>query len=426
MEEEKVDWSIKEARKPMLVSQAAAIELRAIQEQKHDLVSVDENKIRCSKCHRTTTKRQANFWANHPCGEQANSSEHEQKLKQTKRKKITQLHACCSTEWHGHRIAVVGGERQCIMCGIIGRSIEDFDHWCQGTRQEDDEPSSENSEFIITGTLREAQKEQENQRHKDVEAAAVSRINCEVATALLVQGIPSSRKSQLAQPKWASKVHESHDAWHGGGMVFCRNCGFMAGGERQNLGLFSECRWIQSGTKIPDGSKHRLAKMKKGKFPEAGIKRWPDGTEAKITMRMRKLEKSKWEADKARAAGNESKEDAAEEAQRLEAAARWHKQRREARQEEIRRNVADAGSEACAKIASAMDNVVEKFVTEEKWEPQEISDVGLSSGATADIAQHLLEQKEWEEKADVWLEKTRDIELLMADFIDALREAAIR
>ena len=74
-------------------------------------------------------------------------------------------------------------------------------------------------------------------------------------------------------------------------------------------------------------------------------------------------------------------------------------------------------------MASELYKAVDKFFNAEVWEPKEIKGKWHDAEDTANIVQHTVEQEEWEEKADVWLEKAGDIELLVAELIDSLRSS---
>jgi len=113
----------------------------------------------------------------------------------------TQHHVNGATEWRNHRIAMFGGGMHCVFCGRSGKAIEDFGEDCEGVGQ-NETASNGASIKIVSGRLQEALKEKEEQRRKGLAAEAITRINSEVATAVLLQGIPSKAKDQEeTQPK---------------------------------------------------------------------------------------------------------------------------------------------------------------------------------------------------------------------------------
>ena len=130
--------------------------------------------------------------------------------------------------------------------------------------------------MLIKGRMKGLLQEKEEQRRKGLEAEAVTNINGQVAAAVLLQGVLGIRaEREEGQPAWSSKVDKSHDSWHGGGIVFCRNCGFLGAGERQNLGLYSPCRLAMDGKQTPLGSKYRLERLKRGRHPDPSAGTWP-------------------------------------------------------------------------------------------------------------------------------------------------------
>ena len=418
LEQEQLEWEIKMAPKPKLVNQEAVGKSNKLKQNGHQLVQVGENKTRCTRCHKTATSRQFNFWLKYECASSEEGEEKRTALKPVKT--ITQKHVKGATEWQGHRLASDGGKLHCVLCGKVGPSVATFDGSCEGL---DAEETGEEVEEVrrMRGTMKEAFKEKEEQRQKEKMAAAISRINSEVASAILLSGILSTSKEESKQPKWASRVDRSHEAWHGGGMVFCRNCGFVAGGVRSKLGLVSPCRWSTQGLGVPQGSKHRLAKMKIGRCPEAGTKHWPDGTDVNQRVRMRRVVFD--EGPQSQEASTEHKE--AEQGDRseeecLEEAAAWNRSRREAKEEAIKASIERVGENAIEELAGLVYIAAEKGASDGKWAPQELEDFRMGALTKSEVITHIVRQPEWENKADMWLEKTAEIENLFADLIESL------
>ena len=95
--------------------------------------------------------------------------------------------------------------------------------------------------------------------------------------------MPSEDKEPGSIPLWAGQVHPSHQ-WllNGGGFLCCVRCGALAASRNLRSGLFAACpASTGSGWSLPEGSKGRLERFKRGLHPEGRAARyWPDGRKA--------------------------------------------------------------------------------------------------------------------------------------------------
>ena len=93
------------------------------------------------------------------------------------------------------------------------------------------------------------------------------------------------------------------------------------------LRFVQPCRWAKEVTQLPQGSRYRLERMKRGRHPDAFAPVWPDGTNAKQKVRMQAVKSTKMQEEQM-PVQEENVEDDTSEEERLDYAAAWHQERK--------------------------------------------------------------------------------------------------
>jgi hypothetical protein len=255
----------------------------------------------------------------------------------------------------------------------------------------------------------------------------VTRSSCKVAAAFLAHGMATSTdESPQAgdQPKWASKVHKSHDAWFGAGLVFCKKCGFIAAGGRKNLGIFEPCRWSTEGIQIPEGSRNRRDRTNKGKHPDCTAKTWPDGRCAKVKVRMEKVtwksQDTGTDAHQQNKKGSELEEGESTEEERLEAETEARRKMREMKYKEnqkLRSKVQEPLKEVIRKrMRRAAAEAKEEGQFDRNWfSDLDITPVRLGACMTTEM-----QSEWWDDWSEQMWETRLGIEEEIAEFIEDL------
>ena len=125
------------------------------------------------------------------------------------------------------------------------------------------------------------------------EANKITKANTKMATSILVGSFRTEPEiDDDSRPSWANEIHVTHDAWIAAGLVFCGRCGSIAAARRRGSSLLNECKASASNETVtlPQGSKCRLGRAKRGVHPDPIATHWPDGRVAGEKVKVRATE----------------------------------------------------------------------------------------------------------------------------------------
>ena len=94
------------------------------------------------------------------------------------------------------------------------------------------------------------------------------------------------------QAPWMARIAATHKCRQVGGLAFCDRCGSVAMVPQSRSRLFAECPATAEGWTIPAGSKNRLERLRRGKYPEEGkvaVTKWPNGMAAHLRLPVTKV-----------------------------------------------------------------------------------------------------------------------------------------
>ena len=171
-------------------------------------------------------------------------------------------HISRAKAWAEHRVVSDSGSSVCLLCGVRVPDRTLFGDKCEGRNTQTEQRDT----VVVQGRLRDMLKAKAAQRREEQGSEAISSISCKVGAAMLMHGLVTSQgtgQEPGEPPKWAEKVHLSHNAWYAAGLVFCKGCGFIAAGEREGLRIFTPCRRATEGVRVPGGSQYRLDRAKR-------------------------------------------------------------------------------------------------------------------------------------------------------------------
>ena len=284
-------WELQEGLQSLNVRSCTFDCAEKLAVSRHELVKVGtvKQRIRCVRCGYSTPASQLRLWNEIECGNRMPTS--------MKGREATACHSILIKTTGGSHIAVKrsNGRLQCLKCHIRACAYELRQQPCVLAAQPEEQ---EMLPAEVKGSFQDFNASRRKRADSNRITLRTNKIANKCATAACLHSInfsPDVKHSSDAgsQPVWASEVHKTHDAFFGAGVVYCRRCSSTATSSHCAARLLRVCDALREGWHFPEGSKSRLARLRKGMHPNRKSLSWPDGRPTATRTWFRRLQRER-------------------------------------------------------------------------------------------------------------------------------------